>query len=165
MRKLLYYPDERLRQACAPVWTHEIESMQQDFDDLIEACMYYDGVAIAAPQVGIFKRVIVVNFETPLVLINPIITWRSSETESDREGCLSFPDIVVHVERPTEIKVSFTSRYGQEVREKALAELYARAALHESEHLDGKLLIDKANGRLQKDMIERKMRLFHRRNK
>jgi peptide deformylase len=164
MRKLIYYPDPRLRQVCAPVLDAEIPEMQSVFDELIEACLVYDGVAIAAPQVGCFRRAIVINFEKPLVLINPEIVWKSEETHVDREGCLSFPNITVHVERPEEVKFDYTDQTGKRVREKTFSELYARALCHETEHLDGVLLIDHANGRLQRSVIEKKMRLWKHRN-
>lgn len=164
MRKLVIYPDPRLREPCALYEKEELD--QQVFDEMVAAMYHYDGLALAASQVGIQKRAIVIDtMSGPLVMVNPTIMNSAMVTEREREGCLSFPGIFVHVERPAWADVSWRDRHTFEVKTRRFDGILARACFHEIEHLDGKLLIDHANGSLMRGFIEKKMALWHRRNK
>ena len=111
-------------------------------DDMIETMYHADGVGLAAPQVGILKRVIVVDIgEGVHVLINPEITIEAGEA-TDYEGCLSVPGVKGQVTRPAEITVEGLNRDGKKIRMKASG-LLARAICHEIDHLEGILFVDK----------------------
>jgi|TARA_R100000455_G_C6273493_1_gene131276 peptide deformylase len=100
-----------------------------------------NGVGLAAPQVGVNTRVILVIDNDITEMINPEITWTSSEFVMMEEGCLSVPDHYIDIERPREIKVKFQTRDGKYKKWK-LKGLQARIVLHEVDHLDGKLMTD-----------------------
>lgn len=103
------------------------------------------GVGLAAPQIGVLKRVVVLDVDDGLIaLCNPRIVERSEETEVEEEGCLSLPGITVPVERSVSVTCEALNLQGEEVRVKA-AELLARALQHEIDHLDGVLIIDRAS--------------------
>lgn len=111
-------------------------------DDMIETMYHADGVGLAAPQVGILKRIIVVDIgEGVHVLINPEITIEAGEA-TDYEGCLSVPGVKGQVTRPAEITVEGLNRDGKKIRMKASG-LLARAICHEIDHLEGILFVDK----------------------
>jgi len=100
-----------------------------------------NGVGLAAPQVGVNTRVILVVDEEIVEMINPEITWTSPECVVMEEGCLSIPEHYINIERPREIKVKFQTRKGKYKKWK-LKGLQARIVLHEVDHLDGKLMTD-----------------------
>ncbi len=105
---------------------------------------HYKGIGLAAPQVGINQRMIVIDIgEGPVVVINPYIVKKSGSSVME-EGCLSLPEITVKVKRPLKIWVSFLDEHGRRV-EKVLQDLMARVFLHETDHLNGKLIIDFAS--------------------
>ena len=135
--------DEVLRKNCRPVdeITPRIITL---LDDMIETMRGADGCGLAAPQVGILRRIAVVEVEPGQVyeLINPKIVAYSGEQEG-REGCLSVPGRWGIVNRPMHVTVEATNRHG-EVYQVTGHELLARAFCHEIEHLDGKLYIDRA---------------------
>lgn len=113
-------------------------------DDMIETMHQKDGVGLAAPQVGILKRVVVIDLyddKGPYVLINPEIIKEKGEQEVD-EGCLSFPNKFGKVIRPAEVIVKALDRDGKEFKLKGKG-LLAQAISHELDHLDGILFIDK----------------------
>jgi len=102
------------------------------------------GVGLAAPQVGVLKRVIVLDIDDGLmVMCNPRIVERSDETEVEDEGCLSLPGVTVPVERASRVTCEALNLQGKIVKIEA-AELLARALQHEIDHLDGVLIIDRA---------------------
>ena len=113
-------------------------------DDMIETMHKYDGVGLAAVQVGILKRIIVIDIydeNTPIVkLINPVIVKQKGEREVE-EGCLSFPNKFAKVKRPVEVVVEGLNEKGEKVRIKA-KELLAQALCHEINHLDGVTFVD-----------------------
>ena len=133
--------DEALRKVCRPVdaITPRILTL---LDDMIETMRAADGVGLAAPQVGVLRRIVVIEVEPGEVieLINPKIIARAGEQEGS-EGCLSLPDRYGMVKRPMHVTVRATDRYGKEF-EMSGSELLARAFCHEIDHLDGKLFID-----------------------
>jgi len=102
------------------------------------------GVGLAAPQIGVLKRVIVLDIDDGLIVMcNPRIVEKSDETEVEDEGCLSLPGITVPVERSLSVTCEALNLEGKEVRVEA-ADLLARALQHEIDHLDGVLIIDRA---------------------
>ncbi|AIY83126.1 peptide deformylase [Clostridium baratii] len=114
-------------------------------NDMIETMYEADGVGLAAPQVGILKRIFVIDVydgEGARVFINPEII-KTSGSQTDEEGCLSVPGQSKEVERPYFVTVKATNEKGEEFVLEA-EELLARAVLHENDHLDGVLFIDKA---------------------
>ncbi len=138
--------DELLRKRSREVAIDDItgEKIQSLIDDMIETMHHYNGVGLAAVQVGILKRVIVIDVEDdkgPYVLINPQILKTKGEKECD-EGCLSFPNQFGKVVRPTEVTVEFYDRNAKNVKLKA-KELLAQAICHECDHLEGVLFVDK----------------------
>ena len=120
------------------------EKLQTLIDDMIETMHKYNGVGLAAVQVGVLKRVIVIDLyddNGPIVLINPIIIKTKGEQEVD-EGCLSFPNKFAKVIRPAEVVAEYTDREGKRMRVKA-KELLAQAIAHEVDHLNGELFVEK----------------------
>ena len=113
-------------------------------DDMIETLHKYNGVGLAAVQVGILKRVVVIDLydgNGPIILINPIIIKTKGKKEVD-EGCLSFPNKFAKVERPEEVIAEYMDTEGNLIRVKA-KELLAQAICHEVDHLNGELFINK----------------------
>ena len=120
------------------------EKVQTLIDDMIETMHKYNGVGLAAVQVGILKRIVVIDLyddKGPIVLINPVIIKEKGEQEVE-EGCLSFPNQFAKIIRPSEVVAEYTDRDGKRMRVKA-KELLAQAISHELDHLEGKLFIDK----------------------
>ena len=146
IRNLRYEGDEILKKKSREVPEEEIlsEKIQTLIDDMIETMHKYNGVGLAAVQVGILKRVIVIDLyddKGPIVLINPIIIKTKGEQEVE-EGCLSFPNQFAKVVRPAEVVAEYTDRNGKRIRVKA-KDLLAQAIAHEVDHLNGELFIDK----------------------
>ena len=141
--------DEILRKKSREVELDDItgEKIQCLIDDMIETMHHYNGVGLSAVQVGILKRVVVIDVsdekekKPEYVLINPVIIKTKGEKECD-EGCLSFPNQFGKVMRPTEVVVEFYNRKGEKTKLKA-KELLAQAVCHECDHLDGVLFVDK----------------------
>ena len=133
-----------LRQQAAPVRAVDDE-VRQLLDDLFETMRAAKGVGLAANQIGVARRVAVVDVgdddPPPLALINPVIVERSEEHETSEEGCLSIPDIFGDVERPAHIVVEALDVQGQPYRVEAHG-YKARAIQHEIDHLDGILFLD-----------------------
>ena len=118
------------------------ERILQLLDDMAETMYKENGAGLAAPQVGILKRVIVVDIGDGLIkLINPEIVEQEGE-QQDEEGCLSVPEIIGEVKRPYKVKVKGLNELDQEIEIKATGFL-ARAFCHEIDHLEGILFIDK----------------------
>ena len=141
--KIVKVGDETLRKVCRPVdkITPRVLTL---LDDMVETMRAADGVGLAAPQVGILKRIVVIEVEEGEVieLINPKIIAFSGEQEGS-EGCLSVPGRYGIVKRPMHVTVRAMNRYGETV-DITGSELLARAFCHELDHLDGALFIDKA---------------------
>ena len=117
---------------------------QELIDDMIETMHKYNGVGLAAVQVGVLKRIVVIDLyddKGPIVLINPNILKTKGEQEVE-EGCLSFPNKFAKIIRPAEVVVEYTDREGKKVKLKA-KELLAQAICHEYDHLEGELFVDK----------------------
>lgn len=166
IRPILVIPDEKLRQKTEPVEKIDSE-LQTLIDDMFETMYAAPGIGLAAPQIGVMKRLAVVDVskrddeQVPLALINPEITWRSEETSFYEEGCLSIPDYYEEVERPARVRVKFTDREGKEHEIEAEGVL-ATCIQHELDHLDGVLFIDHIS-KLKRDMVWKKaVKLFRR---
>ncbi len=138
------YPDPVLRARCAPVGTVD-EEVRRLLDDMLETMYAAPGIGLAAPQVGVTRRLVVVDVSeeknAPLRLVDPEIVWRSEETEVAEEGCLSLPDIYGEVRRARAIRLRYRDETGT-LRELAAEGLLARCLQHELDHLDGVLFID-----------------------
>ncbi len=142
LRNIIQEPSERLRKIARPVdkVTKRIEIL---LDDLTETMRLCDGVGLAAPQVGVLRRVVVVDVgdEHGLIeLINPVITYREGENRGE-EGCLSCATRRGMVVRPQKVIVEALNRQGEKVVYETENYL-ARAMCHEIDHLDGRLFID-----------------------
>ena len=143
IRNLRYKGDEILTKKSREVEVID-EKIQTLINDMIETMHKYNGVGLAAVQVGILKRVITIDLyddNGPIVLINPVIIKTKGEQEVD-EGCLSFPNKFAKVIRPAEVIAEYTDREGKRMKVKA-KELLAQAICHEVDHLNGEVFIDK----------------------
>ncbi len=143
IRNLRLEGDEILKKKSREIETID-EKIQILIDDMIETMHKYNGVGLAAVQVGILKRVIVIDLyddNGPIVMINPVIIKTKGEQEVD-EGCLSFPNQFAKVVRPAEVVAEYTDRDGKRMKVKA-KELLAQAISHEVDHLNGEVFMDK----------------------
>lgn len=143
IRKLRYEGDEILKKKSREVEAID-DKLQILIDDMIDTMHKYNGVGLAAVQVGILKRLVVIDLyddKGPIVLINPVILKTKGEVEVD-EGCLSFPNKFAKVIRPTDVTAEYTNREGKKVKIKA-KELLAQAICHEVDHLNGEVFMDK----------------------
>ena len=143
IRNLRYQRDEILKKKSREVEQID-DKLQELIDDMIDTMHKYNGVGLAAVQVGVLKRVVVIDLyddHGPIVLINPVIIKTKGEQEVD-EGCLSFPNEFAKVIRPAEVVAEYIDRKGKRMRVKA-KELLAQAIAHELDHLEGELFIDK----------------------
>ena len=159
IRDILIHPDPRLKKPCEPIAEVTAE-LAQLAADMLETMYDAPGVGLAAPQVGVMKRILVMDCikdgpPEPMVLINPSVVWASEDLSSYEEGCLSIPDQYAEVKRPAQVKVRWTGLDGAE-QERQFEGLWATCVQHEIDHLDGKLFIDYL-GPLKRQMITRKM--------
>ncbi|MBT8455219.1 MAG: peptide deformylase [Rhodobacteraceae bacterium] len=161
LRDILIHPDPRLKKVTSPV-TDIGPELERLADDMLETMYNAPGIGLAAPQVGVMTRMLVMDCikseegaPRPMVLINPRVTWVSDEMNTYEEGCLSIPEQYADVERPAEVKVSWTGLDGAEQSEH-FSGLWATCVQHEIDHLDGKLFIDYLRP-LKRQMITRKM--------
>jgi peptide deformylase len=162
---IITLPDPILRQKALPVERVDDE-LRRTLDDMLETMYDAPGVGLAANQVNIARRFIVVDAgnkkdddgesRTPLALINPEIVARSDTLASYEEGCLSLPDIHVEIERPEAITVRYLDREGVQ-QELETDGFLATVIQHEVDHLDGKLIIDFLSS-LRRDMIVRRFK-------
>ena len=143
-----------LKQVSAPVAEVDNE-LRALADDMLETMYAAPGIGLAAVQVGVPKRLIVMDIagaeetRAPRVFVNPEIVWASEETAPYQEGCLSVPDIYDDVERPARIKLRYVDYHGAPVEEDAEG-LFAVCIQHEMDHLEGVLFIDHLS-RLKRD--------------
>lgn len=163
IREILIWPDPRLLEVSKPVETVDDE-IKTLVADMLETMYDADGVGLAAPQVGVQKRVVVIDIygaaddrpsgEEPLVLINPVFEHKEGEL-SWEEGCLSVPGETGSVTRAANVRVRYLDLDGNEQVLEAEG-LKAVALQHECDHLDGKLFVDYLS-RLKRNVIRRKM--------
>ncbi len=159
IRPILIHPDPRLKKLCDPIdeITPEIRKLAED---MLETMYDAPGVGLAAPQVGVTKRILVMDCikdgpPEPMVLINPELVWASEEASTYEEGCLSIPDQYANVDRPASVTIRWTDLEGAP-QERLFEGLWATCVQHEMDHLNGKLFIDFL-GPLKRQMITRKM--------
>ncbi len=161
LRDILIHPDPRLKKVAAPVpeVTAEIRRLA---GDMLETMYDAPGIGLAAPQVGVLSRLLVMDCvkgeadpARPMVLINPEIAWVSEAMNVYEEGCLSIPEQYGDVERPAEVVVRWTDLDGKG-QEERFAGLWATCVQHEIDHLNGKLFIDYLKP-LRRQMITRRM--------
>jgi peptide deformylase len=131
------------------------DELRQLVERMIKIMYAADGVGLAAPQIGVLRKVIVFRFDKEVhVLINPEITWRSEETVKDAEGCLSLANLATDVERAEKVRVEGEDMEGNhQVFE--LEGLQARILQHEVDHLNGKMIIDRTSRQARKDLLSR----------
>lgn len=141
---LVINPDPRLRQKSSAVKPEEISGLLEFAQNMAEAMLIYDGIGLAAVQVGKNIRLIIVNSQTgPQIMFNPTITKKSLLKAWGEEGCLSVPNTFGDVKRYKKIHCSFIDQTGKERNIEATG-LMARVIQHEIDHLDAILFIDKA---------------------
>lgn len=141
LRKIREDGDEVLRKVSKEV-TEINERTLTLIEDMIDTMYEADGVGLAAPQIGILKRIVVIDVgEGPIVMMNPTVVEAKGEQE-EIEGCLSVPGVSGKVKRPLEVKVTYTDEKGQG-QTLVGRDLLAIACCHEIDHLDGVLYIDK----------------------
>lgn len=151
---VLQVGDDRLRWVSDPVDPADLPTLQQFIDDLDETRRAYYGVGIAAPQIGVLKRIISIEVpggyrigygevaDQPItVVVNPVVVWESDARLKAPEGCLSLRGLEGFIARAAEVRVEGLSRTGDPVTYQA-DKLFARALLHEIDHLNGILYID-----------------------
>lgn len=154
-------PDPILRKLSRPVEQID-DALRRLADDMLETMYAAPGVGLAAIQVGVPRRLVVLDVADddeepqPLVLVNPEIVSLGAETRLHEEGCLSIPDVRVEIERPASLTLRYLDRHG-EIRELTAEGLLATAIQHEINHLDGKLIIDFLST-LKRDMVVRKFK-------
>ena len=153
-------PDPRLKQIAKPVEKVDAE-VRKLMDDMLETMYAAPGIGLAAPQVGVLKRVIVLDLARddedpqPLKMANPEIVWVSEDDAVYNEGCLSLPDHYADVTRPAACKVRYLD-YQNEIRILEADGLLATCLQHEIDHLDGVLFVDHLTA-LKRNMILRKL--------
>ena len=143
IRNIVKFGDDILRKKCREVTVFD-DKLWVLLDDMYETMQSANGVGLAAPQVGILRRVCVIDVgEGPIELINPVITSMRGKQRAV-EGCLSAPGQWGYVTRPAKVKVTAQNRYGKEVKYEG-TELLARAFCHEIDHLNGVIFTDLAD--------------------
>jgi peptide deformylase len=153
-------PDPRLKLKAKPVAAVD-DSIRRLMDDMLETMYLAPGIGLAAPQVGITRRVLVLDVAgegekpAPLKIANPEILWRSEDLATYSEGCLSLPEHYADVTRPAEIKLRYLD-YQNEVRELHAKGLLATVIQHEMDHLEGTLFVDRISA-LKRNIILRKL--------
>ncbi|HBC7482485.1 TPA: peptide deformylase [Proteus mirabilis] len=156
---LLHFPDERLRKVATPVEKVDDE-IRTLIDDMIETMYAERGIGLAAPQVNVSKRIVVIdvseNRDQPIALINPEIISTEDEIMDMMDGCLSIPDSFAPTQRFRYLKVKALDRNGDEIELEA-ADLFAGCIQHELDHLNGKLFIDHLSP-LKRQRIEKKQK-------
>jgi len=158
---ILTAPDPRLKKKSRPVETVDAD-VRQLMDDMLETMYAAPGIGLAAPQVGVLKRVIVLDIDReevktgPLFMANPEIIEASDEDVSYEEGCLSVPEHYSDVVRPAKVKVRYLDRDGAR-QEMECEGLLATCVQHEIDHLDGILFVDKLSA-LKRTLIRKKIK-------
>lgn len=154
--RIRYYPDEVLKQKAKKISTFDA-SVRKLAQDMLDTMYQSDGVGLAAPQVGVSKRLMVIDVagenesRKPIVFINPVIVEKEGELIG-LEGCLSFPDVYFEVKRADRIVVRYQNLAGKDQRLEAQGDLLCRAIQHEIDHLDGELFFQKAVSKLTADL-------------
>jgi peptide deformylase len=166
LKPILIHPDPRLKKACSPV-TEFNTDLARLADDMLETMYDAPGIGLAAPQIGVINRLIVMDCvkeenatPEPMILVNPKVTWESEDRNVYEEGCLSIPEQYAEVERPKMVRVAWQDVTGKDCEEEFDA-LWDTCVQHEIDHLDGKLFIDYLKP-MKRQMITRKMQKLKR---
>ena len=160
LRKILTEPDPILRKKCEPLEKVDSDTKKL-MDDMLETMYAAPGIGLAAVQVGILKRLVVIDIskgeekKKPIFLINPQIIHKSEKTSVYEEGCLSLPGQFAEIERPAKCTIKYIDYNGKDKDLKADG-LLATCIQHEVDHLNGILFIDYLS-KLKKDMIIKKL--------
>lgn len=161
LREILVVPHPVLKQVSTPVETVD-DDLRVLMDDMLETMYAAPGIGLAAVQIGVPKRVIVMDLARPeeepqpRYYVNPEILWASEETAPYEEGCLSVPEIFDEVERPARVKLRYLNYQGEQVEEDAEG-LFAVCIQHEMDHLEGVLFIDHLS-RLKREQAVKKVK-------
>ena len=160
VKEIITVPDETLKKISDPVEKIGINEKKL-INDLFETMYVSNGIGLAAVQIGILKRILVVDVSTkdeknqPIVLINPVIKNLSNDTSVYEEGCLSIPETFIEIERPKICEVEYIDEKGSK-KNLECDGLLSTCIQHEINHLDGKLIIDHLS-KLKKDFIIKKI--------
>jgi peptide deformylase len=156
IRPIITIPDPVLRKTAKPVERVD-DDLRRLMDDMLETMYDAPGIGLAAPQIGISRRLIVMDPtkdeapKAPRIMVNPTILERSEMLRVHEEGCLSIPDYTAEVERPALTRVAFLDRQGKP-QETELEGIWSTVVQHEIDHLNGVLFIDYLS-RLKRDMV------------
>jgi peptide deformylase len=163
LREILVVPNPLLKQKSVPVDAVD-DDLRALMDDMLETMYDAPGIGLAAVQIGVPKRVIVMDIarsdedegKAPRFFVNPEIVWASEETLPYEEGCLSVPEIYDEVERPAKVRLRYLDYDGKPVEEEAEG-IFAVCIQHEMDHLDGVLFIDHLS-RLKREQAVKKVK-------
>ena len=161
IREILFLGDPVLREEAEQVASFD-DDLRALVRDMFETMYHAEGIGLAAPQIGVSSRVIVLDLrrqdedDEPMALVNPRMVWASDETAKQPEGCLSIPTLEEVVERPARVHVEALDPEGKPLSIEA-SELLARALQHEIDHLDGILFLDRVSA-LKRRMLLKKWR-------
>ncbi|THD82506.1 MAG: peptide deformylase [Phenylobacterium sp.] len=161
LREILVVPNPVLKQVSTRVEAVD-DAIRALMDDMLETMYAAPGIGLAAVQIGVPKRVIVMDLARegeeaqPRYFVNPEILWASEETAPYEEGCLSVPEIYDEVERPAQVKLRYQTYQGETVEEDAEG-LFAVCIQHEMDHLEGVLFIDHLS-RLKREQAIKKVK-------
>ncbi len=165
LREIITLPDPRLRKRAEPVAEID-EGLRKLAADMLETMYDAPGIGLAAPQIGVMKRIFVMDCSEkdadpdPMVFINPEIVAASEELETSEEGCLSIPDVYDDVTRPARVTLRWTDLDGAE-QEREFADRPAVCIQHELDHLNGRLFIDHLS-MVKRTMISNRMKKLKR---
>ena len=160
VKEIITVPDEILKKVSKPIEKIGVNEKKL-IDNLFDTMYNSNGIGLAAVQIGILKRILVIDVSTkdqnnqPIVLINPVIKNLSNEKSIYEEGCLSIPETFIEIERPKICEVEYIDRKGSKKILKCDG-LLSTCVQHEINHLDGKLIIDHLS-KLKKDFIIKKI--------
>tara|TARA_B100000989_G_scaffold237025_1_gene183931 strand:+ start:1984 stop:2508 length:525 start_codon:yes stop_codon:yes gene_type:complete len=160
VKEIITIPNEILKKVSKPIEKVGINEKKL-IKDLLETMYHFNGIGLAAIQVGIPKRVLVVDVSNkdekkkPMVLINPVIKRLSNDTSVYEEGCLSIPETFIEIERPKICEIEYINEKGLK-KDLKCSGLLSTCIQHEINHLDGKLIIDHLS-KLKKDFIIKKI--------
>ncbi|WP_102829890.1 peptide deformylase [Bartonella bovis] len=161
MKSLVTLPNPILREVSKPI-EHIDLAILKLADDMLETMYHAQGIGLAAIQIGVPLRMLVIDVaennapKNPLVVINPEILWLSDERNIYKEGCLSIPEYYAQVERPKRLRVRYRDREGKQTEIEA-DNLLATCLQHEIDHLNGCLFIDHIS-KIKRDMVIRKLK-------
>lgn len=149
---IVYLGDPALRTEAAEVTVFD-DNLRALVRDMFETMYHADGIGLAAPQIGLSTRVIVVDLRRQdeddpepqrIAIVNPVVTWESKEVEKQTEGCLSIPGLEEVVQRPAQVRVEGQDPDGNDIVIEA-DDLFGRALQHEIDHIDGILFVDRVS--------------------